>query len=140
MICQVCLRFMSDQLLIEEQKQASIEIFTFRGILFTDLQKTVMFKFVHTLVHRFLQQLIAYPLFFMTAFIRFLYVTTALVHISCASLVHSSLSKDSSWVKLVGFLAIIWALKSCHKFSMGFSSGLCLCHSRTLISFSLDDF
>ena len=55
-------------------------------------------------------------------------------------LAHSSLVKASSWVRLVGFLAITLVFKSRHKFSIGFRSGLWLGHSRTLTSLSLNHF
>ena len=76
----------------------------------------------------------------MTASRRFLYVSTSFLHVSCGMLAHSSLAKASSWVRLVGFLAITLVFKSRHKFSIGFRSGLWLGHSRTLTSLSLNHF
>ena len=112
----------------------------FQGYFIHRYFKTLMFKIIHTHAHRFPLVVDRISFVFYTAAIRYLYVATSFLHISCGRLACSSLAKDSSGVKLVDFMTIIWAFKSCYKFSMGFRPRLWLCHSRTLISFSMNDF
>lgn len=84
------------------------------------------------------QYLVEPPLAEITAASLLGYVSTSFAHLETGIFAHSSLQNSSSSARLVGERLWTAVFRSCHRFSIGFRSGLWLGHSNTGICFILN--